>query len=64
MDPIFTKTLFLNPFSGFLAVFFIKREESRQAQLSTYGVLGEESDFQVKNKQFRCPEAKKKEKRN
>ena len=40
------------------ACFFINFEDSRHAQLSIYAVFDEESDFQVKNKEIRRPEAK------
>ena len=43
----------------FIGCFFIKFEDSRQAQLSIYAVFDEESDVQVGNNEIRSPEAKK-----
>ena len=43
--------------------FLINPKDSRHAQLSIYAVFDEESNFQVKNKEIRRPEAKTLEKR-
>ena len=44
--------------------FWVKFWDSRHVQWSKYIVFHEESDFQVKNKQFLEPEGKNKENRN
>ena len=52
-----TTTTSTNYYFSFLGFpwFFFKIKDSRHAQLSKYAVFHEESDFQVKNKQFLEP---------